>query len=503
MKNEITTFIPGTVPTDPRELKDFIYNLDAAIGLVRKVLNKKGIEPSKYKEILGKGQEWAELKLRAELRLKDVIESIPKNVGGNVKSKNTEKGTSTQFDQEKNKLNIIEKEFGITEDQYKQIKKLTPYGVDTAISESKEEGDIPTRYGAIKWSKLDKDKKRPSQEIDNLLRKIKGKNKIIDTSLGTVISESNIQINIKASNGKTKYFSLVFDDEKDLNSFYRSFMPELNELIQEKKILKSPFNYVGGKGSLIPVIIPYLKDKKTIVSPFLGGGALEINLANRGIQVIGYDYNIDIVNLWEQIQNKNALLKRKIKDFIKEKIKMSNTEEYQQTYKQIWEDYFTNDVYTTDIEKAAIYWILLMGGFGAKVESKSAGLGIFRNLHSTTIDRRIEKYNITLGGRMSFEESIDKHKKDFLYCDPPYAIKGRTHYGVSKYNPELHEEFDHENLARILNKRKNWILSYNNIPEIKELYRGHTIKELEVPYKLGNRSYEAKQTMGKELLIFG
>ncbi|GHV74442.1 hypothetical protein AGMMS49940_17440 [Spirochaetia bacterium] len=94
---------------------------------------------------------------------------------------------------------------------------------------------------------------------------------------------------------------------------------------------------------------------------------------------------------------------------------------------------------------------------------------------------------------MSFEESIPKHPDDFLYCDPPY-MDVVPDYGES--------DIDHKLLADILNERENWILSYNDIPKVRELYDKYTKIELNVPYPLANQKGK-KMKIGKELLIIG
>ncbi len=69
----------------------------------------------------------------------------------------------------------------------------------------------------------------------------------------------------------------------------------------------------------------------------------------------------------------------------------------------------------------------------------------------------------------NFDESIKKSGKKLLYLDPPYMIDQRL-YG-NKGN--LHNGFDHVGLAKILKKRTNWILSYNDSEKVADLYSGY------------------------------
>ncbi len=59
--------------------------------------------------------------------------------------------------------------------------------------------------------------------------------------------------------------------------------------------------------------------------------------------------------------------------------------------------------------------------------------------------------------------------KTLIYLDPPYYKKGRDLY----YDFYVHE--DHEQVARFVKEKLGnlrWIVSYDNVPEIRALYKG-------------------------------
>ena len=43
------------------------------------------------------------------------------------------------------------------------------------------------------------------------------------------------------------------------------------------KIIKTLLRYPGGKSKAIDLITPYVKDYDKIISPFMGGGSLEVH----------------------------------------------------------------------------------------------------------------------------------------------------------------------------------------------------------------------------------
>ncbi len=83
-------------------------------------------------------------------------------------------------------------------------------------------------------------------------------------------------------------------------------------------------------------------------------------------------------------------------------------------------------------------------------------------------------------------------KRSLIYLDPPYYIKGKRLY----LNYYQHD--DHAQLARFIRKQKDikWILSYDNVPQIRELYSGMD----QVPFNLRYSAHVAK--VGSELLIY-
>jgi DNA adenine methylase len=93
---------------------------------------------------------------------------------------------------------------------------------------------------------------------------------------------------------------------------------------------------------------------------------------------------------------------------------------------------------------------------------------------------------------LDFAQVIEaEHPEAFLYCDPPYFDKG----------PELYQfSFtmgDHERLAAVLRKTEHpWLLSYDDHPQIREMYAGWSeFEHLDLTYTING------PTRKKEVLI--
>lgn len=70
-----------------------------------------------------------------------------------------------------------------------------------------------------------------------------------------------------------------------------------------------------------------------------------------------------------------------------------------------------------------------------------------------------------------FRESLARHPDIPAYLDPPYLVDSAL-YGK---RGDKHKGFNHGALARILKTRPRWMLSYNDCPEVRELYKDFDI----------------------------
>jgi DNA adenine methylase len=81
-------------------------------------------------------------------------------------------------------------------------------------------------------------------------------------------------------------------------------------------------------------------------------------------------------------------------------------------------------------------------------------------------------------------------RETLFYCDPPYV-------GLHYYEHNF-EQADHEALARVLRGiAGKFMLSYNDVPEIRRLYAWARVERLDVPYRIK----DIRVRVGQELLI--
>ena len=269
---------------------------------------------------------------------------------------------------------------------------------------------------------------------------------------------------------------------------------------------RSPLRYPGGKSRAVSqivdkYIIPNMPKSNKVCSPFFGGGSIEIDLAKRGFRVYGYDAFSPLVDFWQ------VLLKNpdKLANATEKKLRVSK-----KRFDKI-QDNFRNKSgkLKTNKESAVIFYLLnrtsysgtaLSGGMAIDLDKKNWWERRNPRFNKNSIERlrNFSVKNLTVS-KLDFRRSILKHKDAFVYADPPYFIGKKKLYG--NQGDMQFEQKDHEDLARILKKRRRWVLSYNDTPEVRKLYRDFSKIKRTWSYGMsGVKSRKKKHS--NEILIF-
>ena len=133
--------------------------------------------------------------------------------------------------------------------------------------------------------------------------------------LQLIIEESDEESEVKSDNSM---INLVLESDTEVSNEiclpYEKQEPYLENFLKSitnkngtyKRVCISPLRYAGGKTKAIGLILenlPKLKEKK-IVSPFFGGGSVELCLSQMlDIKVIGYDIFNMLANFWNVLIN--------------------------------------------------------------------------------------------------------------------------------------------------------------------------------------------------------
>lgn len=277
---------------------------------------------------------------------------------------------------------------------------------------------------------------------------------------------------------------------------------------------KTVLRYAGGKSRAIKKITPFVEPYSEIVSPFLGGGSLEVHWALKGKKVVASDIFDILANFWNSLLSDPDALADELqkispdKETYKEiKESLICTPEVQNMLKDWKTDFYKyrtldklddkgNPVMgdnekpekikvlrtikaIDNVKLAAYYYFNHNCSYGPGFLGWASDIYMNQAKWNKTIQKirhfsvpNMEVYN------ESFESFIPKHKKSFMYLDPPYYLKkdddNKMLGGIypMKNIPVHHNEFDHEKLRDLLLAHEgDFVMSYNNCETIREWYK--------------------------------
>nr|BAV59364.1 modification methylase [Candidatus Endomicrobium sp. MdMp-027] len=296
----------------------------------------------------------------------------------------------------------------------------------------------------------------------------------------------------------------LVEKEFDVRSFRKNiFLGSLknsNSKTRYKRYLGSPLRYPGGKSLAVGLIVELIPNSiKKLVSPFFGGGSVEIACSKElEMEVIGYDIFDILVNYWQvQIHSPHKLYK--------ELSKIKPTKENYLKIKETLKKYWNKKIVLNSLDLASFYFFNYNLSYGPGFLGWMSSIYQDEKKYKTTLDR-VRNF---LPGNLAvfcdtFENAIPKHKNDFLYCDPPYFLEGDSKMFRGIYPqrnfPIHHKGFDHNLLCELLKYHKGgFILSYNDCSDIRKMYRDYKIVEVHWQYTLG----QGEKRIGKNRIKNG
>lgn len=232
----------------------------------------------------------------------------------------------------------------------------------------------------------------------------------------------------------------------------------------------SPISYIGGKEKLWPVARRLLpKDIKELVSPFLGGGALELEVAATGIQVYAGDLLWPLVNFWKHFLKDAKSMARSVNQVFP-----LSWDEVRALYPPDGDTDWERAGFTlleSDYEKAYHFWMMNKLSWSGKsmISFGYPGDPVDNSYFGNQWDSW-NNPNLHVE-HMHWRETLISHPECFLYLDPPY-IEKEEYYGMQHTD----RTFDHKGLRDMLkNWKAGWMLSYGDHPYVHELYKDFII----------------------------
>ena len=259
------------------------------------------------------------------------------------------------------------------------------------------------------------------------------------------------------------------------------------------KEIKSNLRWAGGKSKMIKILDNFFpKNINKYLETFIGGGSVLLHIIQKYNPKVIYanDINQDLINYYNYVQNYPQIL---VDDCLKIK---SN---------------YTKETFATEFTKlnrdiASDFFISNKTSFSG-LNYNYSQLAYDRNFTINSINKIMDISNIIQNVNfinedfINLENTISEIKDYFIYLDPPYySNKDKGLYGKKG---ELHKNFNHLELFNFVNRLSETnqiMISYDDDPYIRELYKDYNIYNFDFVYSMTNVGGNLCK-VGKEIVI--
>lgn len=241
----------------------------------------------------------------------------------------------------------------------------------------------------------------------------------------------------------------------------------------------SPLRYPGGKRRLANFIKTIYHVNNLLdgdyIEPYAGGASVALSLLfdeyARFIHINDLDYLV--YAFWYSVLNLTDDLCRKIIDT---PINMETWQKQKKIFTAVDSPILDLGFSTFFLNRTNRSGILTGGVIGGKLQNTDMKLDV--RFNKNDLIQRIEKIarfrnRIKLYNLDSSKFLVDViptlSDKAFIYLDPPYYLKGTQMLYSNYYEPN-----DHYNVSNIVRGLpRKWIISYDNVPQVKNIYSGY------------------------------
>ena len=291
----------------------------------------------------------------------------------------------------------------------------------------------------------------------------------------------------------------------------------------DKKYVKSPMNYTGGKYKLLHQIEPlFPEDINLFVDLFTGGGNIAVNV--KANKIVANDCEENIIGIYQTFQKYDNVdeLIGQIEEIIKT---YGLTIDNMEAYNKFRKDYNCLKASQGNYSPLSSYninillYVLICYSFNHQYRFNSKGefnmpFGKERsqwneNMKNNLINfhRQIKEKDIVFLNKDFRQLKVDKLGiNDFVYCDPPYLITCATYNEKDGWNQECEEDLlnllDELNTKKIKFALSNVLYSKGKTNDLLIKWsKKYNVHHLDYTYQNCNYHTKDKTNKSDEVLI--
>ena len=239
--------------------------------------------------------------------------------------------------------------------------------------------------------------------------------------------------------------------------------------------MTGPLSYIGGKNRLAKQLITLFPEHTTYVEPFAGGAQVFFHKEPSAVEVLN-DLDGEIVNFFRVCQWHYEELIRYLKFCL--------------VSRKLYEQLAAADPRSlTDVQRAGRFFYLQKNCYGGLVIKRNYHYGVTKR-PNYTVDRipqimqatheRLQGVQIEC---LPYEKILERYDRPttLFYLDPPYYDRKLYRFNFTKEDFSLLNE-------RLRKLKGSFILSLNDVPEVRTIFSRFKIKRVELAYSTAKGS---------------
>lgn len=254
----------------------------------------------------------------------------------------------------------------------------------------------------------------------------------------------------------------------------------------------SPLRYPGGKSKLKSLIELLIKQTGhvggTYIEPFAGGAAIALELLEKDLvdKIVINDLDKGVYSFWRAILcetnrfiNDVQTVDLSIEEWKKQR-NIVETKARNYSYDLGFATFYLNRTNRSGIIKGGVIGGVHQNGIW-KMDARFNRDNLVRRIVGIAKKRnKIHLYNKDV---LSFiTRYLTKYEDNaFIYFDPPYYSKGKQLY-LNYFTAK-----DHARIEAYIrtNVKCDWVITYDDVPQIAELYKNHIMRKFSINYSAG------------------